>query len=190
MLRNYRAVLVSFLLAAPLAAFAQTEAGVVVNGVFSNQQNSVAITCVITGCGPNTPNANNGVSFEGFLAHRLANFHVASLAVELPVLVIPTRGTDLPGVSFSTVAVTPGLRLNLIPGRSISPFLSVGGGIAHFSGGLGSTTKGAAVLSGGVDFKTRLPHLGIRLQLRDLITPGPSNGLQNFLPGGGVVFKF
>lgn len=103
MLRSYRAALVSFLLVAPLAVFAQTEAGLVLNGVFSSQQRSVsiiAITCPVSGCSPSSPNANNGVSFEGFLAHRFAN---SSVSVELPVLVIPNRGTDLPGVSFSTV---------------------------------------------------------------------------------------
>jgi hypothetical protein len=194
MLRNYRAVLVSCLLVVPLAVLAQTEAGLVVNGVFSSQQRSVsilAIPCPITGCSPSSPSANNGVSFEGFLAHRFANFHVASLSGELPVLVIPNRGTDVPGVSFSTVAVTPGLRLNFVPSRSVSPFLSVGGGFAHFSGGLPSATQAAVVFGGGVDFKTPLPHLGVRMQLRDLITPGgPSRALQNFLAGGGVVFKF
>jgi hypothetical protein len=190
MLKNYRAVLVSFLLIAALRSFAQTEAGVVFNGVFSNQQTPIAITCPVSGCSPSNPNANAGFSFEGFLAHRLANFHVASLSVELPVLVIPNRGTSLAGASFSTVAVTPGLRMSFIPGRSVSPFLSAGGGFAHFSGNLPSSTKAAGLIGGGLDFKTPLPHLGVRMQLQDLITSGPSSGLQNFIAGGGVVFRF
>jgi hypothetical protein len=56
-------------------------------------------------------------------------------------------------------------------------------------------THGAARFGGGIDFKTPLPHLGARVELKDLITPWPSlfpksGVMQNFLFGGGVVFKF
>jgi hypothetical protein len=197
-----RVVLSAFLLAAPLAAFAQTEAGFVVSGVVSSQPDNIAIiavTCPVTGCPPGTSpiasHVNAGAAYEGFLAHRLVGLHVASLSVELPVLGIPNRGTNLSNRSFSTVAVTPGLRLSFVPKGSISPYLSVGGGVTHFSGDASSVTHGAARFGGGIDFKTRMPHVGGRVELKDLITAWPSvfpksGVMQNFLFGGGVVFKF
>jgi hypothetical protein len=188
------------MLVAPPAAFAQTEAGFMVNGVVSSQPQgiAIAITCPVTGCPAGFPlatHANAGVGYEGFLAHRLVGFHAASLSVELPVLGIPNRGTNLSNLSFSTVAVTPGLRLSFVPHQSVSPFLSAGGGIVHFSGDTSSVTHGAARFGGGIDFKTPLPHLGARIDLKDLITPWPSlfpksGVMQNFVFGGGVVFKF
>jgi len=196
-------LLALILLIAPLAAFAQTEAGFTVNGVVSSQPNGIAViavTCPVTGCPPGSTNpiathVNAGAAYEGFLAHRLVGFEVASLSVELPVLGIPNRGTNLSNASFSTVAVTPGLRVSFVPKASISPYLSAGGGIVQFSGDTSSVTHGAARFGGGLDFKTPLPHLRVRVDLKDLITPWPSlfpksGVMQNFLFGGGVVFKF
>ena len=203
MSRISRAFLFVIMLATPLAALAQTETGFMVSGIVSSQPPGIAViavTCPVTGCPPGFTNpiathVNVGVVYEGFLAHRVANFHAASLSVELPVLGIPNRGTNLSGVSFSTVAVTPGVRVNFAPKESISPYLSAGGGIVHFSGDANSVTHGAARFGGGVDFKTPLPHIGGRIELKDLITPWPSlflksGVMQNFVFGGGVVFKF
>jgi hypothetical protein len=182
----------------PSLAVGQTETGFVVHGLFSGQPNSVAVgvTCPIFGC-PQTPSAihvNAGVSFEAFVARRLVNTQVASLAVELPVLAMPNRGTNLAS-TFSTVAVTPGLRANFLPRSAASPFLSAGGGIVHFSGDTPSATHGAGLFGGGFDFKTPLPFLGVRMEVKDLITPWPglfpkSGVMNNVITGGGVVFKF
>jgi len=197
-LRIDHAALIALLLMTSSAVLAQTEAGLVAHGLFSSQPNQFAnvVTCVVNGCGPPPASrVNPGVSFEGFVAHKLASFHVASLSVELPLLAMPNRGTNLAGRSFSTLAVTPGLRLNLGSRESFSPFLSAGGGFAHFSGDAPSVTKGAVLFGGGVDFKTPLPHLGVRVEVKDLITPWPSlflksGVMQNAIAGGGVVFKF
>jgi hypothetical protein len=198
-----RAVLLAFLLATPLTAFAQTEVGFMVNGVVSSQPEGIsriAIVCPVTGCpgnpsGPIADHVNTGVSYEGFLAHRLVGFHAASLSIELPVLGIANRGTDLSNVSFSTVAVTPDLRLSFAPKASISPYISAGGGIVHFSGDASSVTHGAGRFGGGLDFKTPVPRLGVRFEVKDLITPWPSvfpksGVMNNVLFGGGVVLKF
>src|SRR6516162_6632044 len=154
-----------------LPAVAQNEAGFVAHGLFSTQPNGVAIavTCPIFGCppSPTATHVNAGLSFEGFVARRLFNAHLASLAVELPVLAMPNRGTNLTS-TFSTVAITPGIRVNFLPKQAASPFLSAGGGIVHFSGDTPSATHGAGLLGGGFDFKTPLPHLGGRLEMKDL----------------------
>lgn len=180
-----------------LPALAQNEAGFVAHGLFSTQPNGVAIgvTCPIFGCpSPTATHVNAGVSFEGFVARRLVNAHVASLAVELPVLVMPNRGTNLAS-TFSTVAVTPGVRVNFLPGQGASPFLSAGGGVVHFSGDTPSATHGAGLVGGGFDFKTPLPHLGARVEVKDLLTPWPgllpkSGVMNNVVAGAGVVLKF
>ena len=181
-----------------LPALAQNEAGFVAHGLFSTQPNGIAIavTCPVFGC-PSSPTAvhvNSGVSFEGFIARRLVNAHIASLAIELPVLVMPNRGTNLAS-TFSTVAVTPGVRVNFLPSQGTSPFLSAGGGVVHFSGDTPSATHGAGLVGGGFDFKTPLPHLGARVEVRDLLTPWPglfpkSGVMNNVVAGAGVVFRF
>jgi len=193
-----RTFLAVILLVIPSWAVAQTETGFVVHGLFSSQPNGIAIavTCPVFGC-PQPPTAdhvNAGVSFEAFVARRLVNAKVASLAVELPVLAMPNRGTNLTS-TFSTVAITPGIRVNFLPKQAASPFLSAGGGIVHFSGDTPSATHGAGLLGGGFDLKTPLPYLGVRMEVKDLITPWPglfpkSGVMNNVVAGAGVVFKF
>jgi len=195
-----RTLLTAFFFIIPLFALAQTETGFVVHGLFSGQPNQsgfISLICPVTGCPQPSPTAdhvNAGVSFEGFVARRIVNAHLASLSIELPVLAMPNRGTNLAS-SFTTVAVTPGLRANFLPGKGVSPFLSAGGGIVHFSGDTPSATHGAGLFGGGFDFKTPLPHLGVRFEVKDLITPWPglflkSGVMNNVVAGGGVVFKF
>ena len=194
-----RTFLAVILFVVPSLAVAQTETGFVVHGLFSGQPNGIAIavTCPITGCPqpfPSADHVNAGVSFEAFVARRLVNAKVASLAVELPILAMPNRGTNLTS-TFSTVAITPGIRVNFLPKQAASPFLSAGGGIVHFSGDTPSATHGAGLLGGGFDLKTPLPHLGVRMEVKDLITPWPglfpkSGIMNNVVAGAGVVFKF
>jgi len=98
---------------------------------------------------------------EGNLAHRLANLQVASFHLELPLLGSPNRTT--PGTSFSSIFFTPGVKVKFsLP--LLSPFLSVGGGLAHFSAGTnvgGSSTTGAFQVGGGVDVNTPIPLIGL-----------------------------
>ena len=192
-----RLLFLGIILIGALSAFGQTEAGVTVYGALSNQPNILptGITCVVQGCPSPATHVNSGVGVEGFLAHSIGNLQVAKFSLELPILAIPDRGTDLPGVSFSTLAVTPDLRVNVLPKASISPFLSGGGGIVHFGGDSRSGTKGAFALSGGVDLKTHLPLLAVRIQVKDLITPWPSpfpksGAMNNVLVGGGLMLRF
>jgi hypothetical protein len=141
-----------------------------------------------------------GFTVGATFAHRFADFKAASLWLELPVVVVPSRSG--PGIiaqpTFSTVFFTPSLKAQFAPKAAISPFLSVGAGLAHYSG-QGSATPWAAQFGGGLDFKTRIPHLGFRVEARDFINGQPKIGalsaitsghLQQVFAGGGVVFKF
>jgi len=184
----------AFVLSAVVPASSQTEAGVTVYGAFSSQPNGIAIACVLN-CPIGADHVNAGVGIEGLISHSFANLHLASLSIELPVLAIPDRGTNSPGASFSTLAVTPDLRLNIVPHAPITPFLSAGGGIVHFSGNTPSATKGAVAFGGGVDMKTAVPLLNVRIAVKDLVTPWPSilpksGVMNNVLVGGGVVLRF
>jgi hypothetical protein len=66
----------------------------------------------------------------------------------------------------------------------------------------GTVNKGALQYGGGLDFKTGLPLLGFRAEVRDFVTTDPSSLLgpnftpqsglhhHNLLVGGGVVLRF
>lgn len=133
------------------------------------------------------------VTYEGTIAHRLLNLHLASLHVELPIAGTPNR--DVHGAfagEYSSIFFTPSLRLKLsLP--FFSPFVSVGGGLAHFSSStLGNSTTGAFQVGGGVDLSTPIPLLGFRAEVREFHTGEPnfSTNQQNLFVGGGLVLKF
>jgi hypothetical protein len=135
---------------------------------------------------------------------------VASLSLELPVAGITSQKITLastPGTvvdNLSTLFITPGLRLKVLPIAPISPWVSFGGGWARYSLDSGTkTNKGAVQYGGGLDFKTGLPLLGFRAEVRDFVTGDPDFGLgsvlagttsglhhHNILAGGGIVLRF
>lgn len=146
---------------------------------------------------------------EGALGVRLLNAHVVSLYAELPVAGIPsttvTQTISLSSATLvdhlTTVFITPGVRVKILASAPISPWASVGGGWGHYGLDSGtSTSKGAWQYGGGLDFKTGLPLLGFRAEVRDFVTGDPhlnqvalaaSPGQHhNILAGGGLVLRF
>jgi hypothetical protein len=204
------------------AALAQkADAAFVVGGSFvSDSTVTFGIPCLVPPCPlPPVPNistvqVDHQVFLEGTLGLQLLNAKIASLHLELPVAGIPSQTLHLstaPSAVFahmSSVYVTPGFRLKLAPGSPISPFVALGGGWAHYSLGTGATNKGALQYGGGLDFKTGIPYLGFRGEVRDFVTGDPNFGLvpragvftvsssqsglhrHNILAGGGVVLRF
>src|SRR5215475_9233042 len=172
-------------------SFAQSnEIGFLVGGTLSPNTDHVSgVACIATDPNCAASNHTSGqISYEGVIAHRIENLHLASFYVELPVVGIPSRtvrhATLLPGSanvfqSYSSIFFTPGLKLKLsVPG--ISPFVSVGGGFAHFSpdtNSLGvspsSSTTGAFQVGGGLDLHTPIPFLGLRGEVREFYTGNP-----------------
>jgi hypothetical protein len=165
------------------------------------------------------------VAFEGNYARQIVSIGVASLDAEVPLVGIPGRdvklsvlGISVPGaISTWTFYLTPSARLKFHAGP-IEPFVSVGGGWAHlgtsfsFATPVGpgvtvgnfsfsdSANHGVLQFGGGADFKTPLPHLGVRAEVRDfwgtgiaqpssLVTVSPARQ-HNIFAAGGVVFKF
>jgi hypothetical protein len=142
-------------------------------------------------------NIDTGGAFQAAFAHRVADFKVATAYVELPLIVSPTRGT--PSGNISSLFFTPSVKFKLLPSAGVSPFLSIGLGLGHFNVNSTSSNVVGAQLGGGADFRTRVPLLGIRVELRDIISGDPSFGpgggapsalRQNVFVGGGVVLKF
>lgn len=154
-----------------------------------------------------TIKTDHHIFLEGALGVRLLNAHVVSLHAELPVAGIPSQALTIKGAPtvldhLGTLFITPALRVKIASFAPISPWVSVGGGWARYSlNDLGSTeTKGALQYGGGLDFKTGLPLLGFRAEVRDFVTGIPKFGFgfatetglhhHNILAGGGIVLRF
>ena len=163
-----------------------------------------------------SPDNSTAVSFQGNYGRRIVDFRAASLYLELPVVGVTRR--DGPSNKFvdhfSSIFFTPSLKVKLLPSAPISPFVSAGGGFAHFSSTFDSVsfnsvtstftsqtvntsnTTGAFQAGGGFDIKTPIPALGFRVEVREFFTgePDPDFGLNdrhhNLVAGGGIVFRF
>lgn len=156
------------------------------------------------------PSANN-LSFEpaaGFqlnYAHRLAGASGVGLYLEVPFLAgfnnLRTVTSLFTGQDYSSLYVTPGVKVKFVPEFFLSPYVAGGIGVAHFdaSNSGGSETDFAVDIGGGVDMKI-LPHVSLRGEVRDFITDTPGfnlNLIQNFtgktnnvVASGGVVIRF
>ncbi|MGC2742508.1 MAG: hypothetical protein WA672_04920, partial [Candidatus Angelobacter sp.] len=186
----------------------KADAAFVVGGSFVSDTKETFLTPSTTIV--DTVKTDHRLFLEGELGVRLLNAQVASLNLEVPVAGITSQKLTLastPGPvldNLSTLFITPGFRLKLLPISPISPWVSVGGGWARYSlHDIGTkTNKGAIEYGGGLDFKTGLPLMGFRAEVRDFVTGDPnfvpsvisgnSSGLHhhNILAGGGIVLRF
>lgn len=172
---------------------------------------------------PHTTRIATRIGFEGVYGRRIVEGHVVSLYLELPVLGVPSRrlspiltvpvfppqpfGVNAPQ-DFSSLFVTPSVKLKFLPNAVVAPFVSMGGGIAHFtsntlstplpntSASTGNTTT-AFQVGGGLDIKTPVPHLGFRTEVREFWSERPDFSLgttldhhHNLFAGGGIVLRF
>ena len=203
-----------FVLAMSTAALGQkADVSFVVGGSFVSDTNAhVLVVCPGPTCPilPDKITTSHQVFLEGVPAVRLLNLKVASLHVEVPFAGLPSQKITLASNPnnvldhMSSTFITPSLRLKLVPGATVAPWVSVGGGWAHYSLTSTSTSKGAIQYGGGLDIKTGFPHIGIRGEFRDFVSGDPNfpgsfasvittqSGLNrhNVLAGGGVVFSF
>ena len=151
----------------------------------------------------------NGLSYEANFSHRLLDLTVASISVEVPFVVTPTEklqfNVNVVPKSFAAYYLTPAARVNLFPTTAFSPWVSVGGGFAHYSpsstlefGGANpskSNTTGVFQVGVGLDVRVFGPFK-IRGEFRDFHSGQPSINLNtndrrsNFFAGGGVVLSF
>lgn len=225
-----RSVLVAFFCCVfSLFSFAQKNEFALSIGAIHSSDQTVTVGGIVCPlgllCGPQTNSIDLGVGFEGNYARQLVKFGGASLGVEVPIVGIPGRDvrfttfgvTTAGSVSTWTFYLTPSARLKFHAGP-IEPFVSLGGGWAHFGTTFSvaapafpgvtassfsfsnSANRGVLQFGGGVDFKTPLPHLGVRAEVRDfwgsgtaqpsnLVTVSPAHQ-HNIFAAGGVVLRF
>jgi hypothetical protein len=201
-------ILIALLCASTFSFAQKADVALVVGGSFVSDTKETFLAPSTTLF--DTVKTDHHLFLEGALGVRLLNARVASLSVELPVAGISSQKITLASTpstvidNLSTLFITPGLRLKLLPISPISPWVSVGGGWARYSLDSGlKTNKGAIQYGGGLDFKTGLPLLGFRVEVRDFVTGNPDFGVgsviagnnsglhhHNILAGGGIVLRF
>jgi hypothetical protein len=161
----------------------------------------------------NTVHSGKGLSFEGDYARKLKSYRWGTLSVEVPVVVNPDEdlnyGLNQIPEQYSSVFVTPAARVNFLEGSAFSPWVSFGGGLAHyvasknllFSGpNPGHRVDNSGVLEAGIGFDVKIPRVDIfrfRFEARDFWTGEPPINVDtgharqhNYFVGGGVVFQF
>lgn len=165
----------------------------------------------------NSYSSGNAFAVEGNVAGRLASVPFLALYVEVPVagtvndvsVNLKNGTTNLTNAgSYSSIFVTPGLRLKLAPSAPLSPYVAVGGGLAHYnrsasqtpSGSSSTLNKGVFDIAGGIDMKVA-PFVSVRAELRDFYSGSPELTLSqvtgtfnqrqhNILGTAGLVLRF
>src|ERR1700688_2949055 len=170
---------------------------------------------------PNSGLANSiinhgaGLSFEVNYARILRGSDWADLAIEVPAIF--NADEDLHYFSnqvpqdYSSIFVTPAVRLRLFPEVAFSPWVSFGGGLGHFQASsnllffgknTGSRGQTTGVLQGGVGMDVRIPggrfpRFKIRVEARDDWSGVPPLNVNtgktrqhNYYVAGGLVYRF
>ncbi|MGA2022025.1 MAG: hypothetical protein ABSH02_15650 [Candidatus Sulfotelmatobacter sp.] len=171
--------------------------------------------------GPNAPTVNpfvrsgKGLTFEIDYARHLLATQIYAISAEVPAVFNLDEdlgsGGDVVPSGYRQIFVTPAIRLNLFPATRVSPWVSLGGGLAYFTenGHLNyyGTNPGGSSVSGvlqggfGLDvrpFDGRFRRLSIRGEVRDFWSGTPDLPLadtgktrqNNYFVGGGVIWHF
>jgi opacity protein-like surface antigen len=161
-----------------------------------------------------TIHSGKGLSFEGYYAYRFWITPIYSISAEVPLLYNYDEklnggayGFAVVPSSYKQLFVTPSARLNLFPTTAVSPWVSFGGGVGHFSesntlvyGGANpgkSTTNG--VIQGGLGLDVAVwKNLNIRGEVRDYwsgepdfpLAPTGKSRQHNYFVGGGAFWRF
>ena len=141
----------------------------------------------------------------------LRSYGIFGLSAELPVAVYPRMNLNynlgLVPKDIGAVFVTPSVRVNIFSGEGVSPWVSVGGGYAHFreaptltfntpNPGPTGTNTGALQFGAGLDVWP-WERWGARLEARDFYSGLPDYNVStgrsrqhNYYVGIGVVHRF
>ncbi len=155
--------------------------------------------------------SGNGLTFEVNYARRLLATPIFAVSGEVPAVFNLDEklnsGANVVPSKYSQIFITPSARLNLFPETAVSPWVSLGGGFAHFTEGDNlvyggpnpGTSSTSGVLQGGLGLDVRVWHrFSIRGQVRDFWSGTPDFPLantgksrqHNYFVGGGVVWHF
>lgn len=169
-----------------------------------SQSNELAVT--VGAQFPNNSHFNSGTSWAvgASFAHRIFHVPLAGLYWEIPVVGAPNSVMKTPfRTTYSSLFVTPGLKVKFAPEFPISPWLAAGIGVARFHNSANSnfpddtSTTAAFDIGGGIDWKIA-PFISARGELRDFYSGLPSiasaSGLSgrqhNVVPQVGLVLRF
>ncbi len=143
---------------------------------------------------------------------RLLKTHgIFGLSVEVPFAAVIDMDLNvtrnLIPENYKAFYIAPSARLNLFPDQGVSPWVSFGGGYAHYKmaghlifGGPnpGPTSTNTGVLQFGTGLDVWPWHSwGLRLEARDFWTGAPDLNVNtgrsrqhNYYVGGGVIYRF
>ena len=166
---------------------------------------------IIGGTPPNPAvHFGNGLTFEVNYGRHLLGQGFTRLYVEVPAqfnLDEDLNGPNAVPESYKSFFVTPSARANFFAMTAINPWLSFGGGFAHFAEssnavffgpnpGKTGTTTGALQFGAGLDVRFK-PRWMIRGGFRDFWTGTPELNVDtgksrqhNYFVGGGIVWLF
>jgi Outer membrane protein beta-barrel domain len=169
----------------------------------SAQAHELAITA--GGQFPSNNLFDSGTSFAvgANYAGRIVHFPLAALYFEVPVVVGPKSVTRLPSRSnYSSLFITPGLKLKLAPEFPLSPYVAAGIGYARFHQDANASVSSQSVntevydFGGGLDLKIA-PFVSLRGEVRDFYSGFPDfNSLSNtgrqhnLVAQAGLVLRF
>lgn len=155
--------------------------------------------------------SGKGFTFEINYARRLYGTQIFAISAELPAVFNLDEdlgsGSNVVPKDYQQIFLTPSARVNLFPETKVSPWLSFGGGFAHFSENenllYGGPNPGASSTSGalqaGVGLDVRIWRaLSLRGEFRDFwsgtpdlpLAPTGKTRQHNYLLGGGAVWHF
>ncbi len=154
---------------------------------------------------------DDGLTFQIAYGRRFVDAKAVSLHFEVVVAATPGKSIKASNVllpsSYSSLFITPGVKLKLFPGFFITPFVAVGGGYARLtvsdtliSGqpNSGSRSSNAAVYNygGGLEVKI-FPFVSLRGEVRNFVSgridfnlPAFNDRQSNLIPAAGVVIRF
>lgn len=148
---------------------------------------TVAFPCVVTVplCDviTSTTKSSTGFTFEGAYGLRVLPAGIADLFLDFPVVATPGHDVDVASTSSlagtitgtgssSLLFFTPSARFKFLPSARISPWGTIGGGLARISFANQNKAVGCLQYGAGLDFKTPLPHLLVRAEARDFWSQG------------------
>src|SRR5258708_33516662 len=152
--------------------------------------------------------SSNAFAFEVNYARQIKALPMASVQIEFPYVYTATanlKSLNLFAASgFKSMFLTPSLKLQIVPGHKLSPWISAGAGMARYSDSKttisgstipsNTTTKIGYQAGGGVDVKVH--KFTFRIEGRELYSGSPNLNVStiklhhNILVAGGLVLNF
>jgi opacity protein-like surface antigen len=161
---------------------------------------------------PAAVDVSNEKSFQFLYGRRMADAKLASFHGEFLVTLVQDAELRSPNPlsprSYSSAFITPGVKLKLLPGFILTPYVAGGAGLARFNqsatlinGTANSGDRGSYRFvmnyGGGLEFNA-FPFLSFRAEVRDFVAGNPnlifpitdSGNQHNVIPAVGIVLRF